>query len=503
MGEIDIGPGATNRGDNRSSGYTRIDANNPANDTGILDTIEVWAIALNLSNFKIGTFSGSGTSYDDRDYETIGSVTAGSKQTFTGLSIDVAANDLLGCYYSNGFLESDTAGYNGIYNKNSSGDAFGSGFNTYVLAAGDALSIYATGATSAATISPSAIAPTLAFGTAKLTQNIVTSGVASGLIFGTVNLNLNILPSGIPSTLGIGAPVISFGGFSIAPSGIASTLVFGIAKLNQNILPSGIASGITFGKPELSIIVSGVIRPSGIPSGVVFGTPILSAAGLHIPPQSRYVVELHNPITQGWRIPSSHNDSSSAWEGETKAYDGSIATGQAYTLTTNAKLELIPASPLYTSKIRIYGGGNNNGTLYFPNIVIDVYYSGAWHNVYTGGIQYDAWVEKSLASPQTIEKARVSCTDTLSASYPIKNFYVTEFWFYAAPTGGELLSILENAHAISIEQSLNKAPVISFSLPADDDKSALLTRANEIWIRDIANNTVLVSGILDERVDTR
>jgi|GEM_PF-1361509 hypothetical protein len=500
MGLIDIGPGATNRGSTFPTGNTLVDNNNWANDTGTLDTIEVWANS-NLSNFKIGTFSGSGTDYDDRDYETIGSITSGSKQTFTGLSIDVAANDKLGCYCSSGLLERDTSGFDNVYYV--SGDKLGTGVNSYAIAAGDAISIYGTGATSAATISPSAIASTLAFGTAKINQNILPSGIPASLAFGMAKLNQNILPSGIASTSGVGEPSLSFGGFTIAPSGIAPTTAFGTAKLNQNVLPSGIASTLAFGEPELSIIVPGVIQPSGIAPTTAFGIPIISVAGLLIPPQSRYIVELHNPITQGWRIPSSHNDSSSAWEGETKAYDGSIATGQAYTLTTNAKLELIPASPLYTSKLRIYGGGNNNGVPFNPNIVLDVYYSGAWHNVYTGGIQYGTWVEKSLASPQTIEKARVSCTDTLSASYPIKNFYVTEFWFYTAPTGGELLSILENAHAIAIEQSLNKAPVITFSLPVDDDKSVLLTRANEVWIRDIVTGDVIASGILDERVDTR
>ncbi|MDN4186782.1 MAG: hypothetical protein QY871_06915 [Dehalococcoides mccartyi] len=316
-------------------------------------------------------------------------------------------------------------------------------------------------------------------------------------------LNQNILPSGIASTSEVGEPSLSFGGFTIAPSGIASTLAFGTAKLNQNVLPSGIASTLAFGEPELIIIVPGVIQPSGIAPTTVFGTPIISVVGLHIPPQSRYVVELHNPISQGWVIPDSHNDPSSAWDGETYAYDDSLVSGQAYTTTTNAKLELIPASPLYTSKLRIYGSGSNNGTPFNPNIVLDVYYSGAWHNVYTGGIQYGTWVEKTLASPQTIEKARVSCTDVLSASPPIKVFSVTEFWFYAAPTGGELLSILENAHAIAIEQSLNTSPVITFSLPADDDKSVLLTRANEVWIRDIVTGDVIASGILEERVDTR
>ncbi|AGG07987.1 hypothetical protein B1778_04370 [Dehalococcoides mccartyi] len=457
MGEIDIGPGATNRGTNRSALVTFVDLNNPANDTGVINSVEVWGYN-NITGFKIGTFSGSGTSYNDRDYATIGSVTGGSKQTFTGLSIDVVTSDFLGCYFSDGAIERDSSGYLGVYTY--SGDAFGSSSHTYTILDGDAISIYGTGATSTATISPSGIASTLAFGTAKLNQNIL-------------------------------------------PSGIASTLAFGTAKLNQNILPSGIASISGVGSPTITAIIHGVIQPSGIAPTTAFGTPIISVAGLHIPPQSRYLVELHTPISQGWRIPSSHNDPSSAWEGETKAYDGSLVSGQAYTLTTNAKLELIPDSPLYTSKLRIYGGATNNGTPYNPNIVLDVYYSSAWHNVYTGGIQYDAWVEKSLASPQTIEKARVSCTDTLSASYPIKNFYVTEFWFYAAPSGGELLSILENAHSIAIEQSLNKSPVISLSLPAGDDKSVLLTRANEVWIRDIVTGDVIASGILDERVDTR
>lgn len=374
MGLIDIGPGAIERSSGYGEGKTVIDLTNPANDTGVLDTVEVWAYS-NITGFKIGTFSGSGTSYDDRDYATIGSVSAGSKRTFTGLSIDVVTGDFLGVYCATGLVMLIPAGYSGLYQR--SGDSFGSSSNTYSLRSGDAISIYGTGATSTATISPSGIAPTLAFGTPKINQNILPSGIASTLAFGTAKLNQNILPGGISSTSGVGEPSLSFGGFTIAPSGIASTLAFGTAKLNQNVLPSGIPSTLAFGEPELIIIVPGVIQPSGIAPTTVFGTPIISVVGLHIPPQSRYIVELHSPISQGWRIPSSHNDPSSAWEGETKAYDGSIATGQAYTLTTNAKLELIPASPLYTSKLRIYGGGNNNGTLYFPNIVIDVYYSGA------------------------------------------------------------------------------------------------------------------------------
>ncbi|MFA5439643.1 MAG: hypothetical protein WC259_07220, partial [Dehalococcoides sp.] len=288
MSAIDIGSAAIDRALTFGDSSTRILADNPANDTGILDTVEVW-FNTNASGVKVGTFSGSGTDYDDRDYETIGSVTAGSKQTFTGLSISVATGDFIGWYCSAGYLERSATG-SGQYSK--IGDYFGSGSNTYTLTANINGSLYATGATSAATISPSAIASTLAFGTAKINQNILPSGIPSSLAFGTAKLNQNILPGGIASTSGVGEPSLSFGGFTIAPSGIAPTTAFGTPKINQNILPSGIASTSGVGSPTITAIIHGVIQPSGIAPTTVFGTPIISVEGLHIPPQSRYVVEL-------------------------------------------------------------------------------------------------------------------------------------------------------------------------------------------------------------------
>lgn len=500
MAVIDIGSAASNRSLSVAiNAQTWLDNNNPANDSGTLDTIEVWA-NNNLSNLKVGTFYGSSPNFTLRDYVSIGAVTSGSKQTFTGLSVDVQTNDLLGCMSPSGDqerLERDLAGSS----LSAVGDCFDYSSHSY-SSSSYTFSLYATGSTSVS-ISPSGIASTLAFGTAKINQNILPSGIPSSLAFGTAKLNQNILPGGIASTSGVGEPTLSFGGFTIAPSGIAPTTAFGTPKLNQNILPSGIASTSGVGSPTITAIIHGVIQPSGIAPTTVFGTPIISIVGLHIPPQSKYVVELHNPIShERWVIPASHNDPSNAWTGETTAYDGSLILGSAYTTTTNAVLELISGSPIYTSKLRIYGSATNSGTPFNPHIVLDVYYSGAWHNVYTGVLQSGTWVEKTLTSPQTIEKARISCSDTLSAS-PEVRFILTEFWFFSATNGGELLSILENAHAIAIEQSLNTAPIITFSLPADDDKSVLLTRANEVWIRDIVTNEVIASGILEERVDTR
>jgi hypothetical protein len=150
MAVIDIGAGATDRAATYSNaGYTLIDLNNTANETGTLDTFEIFANLSDLLNVKIGTFSGSGTTYNDRDYESIGTVTNGSKQTFTGKNCDVSTGDCLGIFWdTQGRIERDTSGYGGVCYV--SGDKFGWISTSYSSYSDDAISIYATGATAAA-----------------------------------------------------------------------------------------------------------------------------------------------------------------------------------------------------------------------------------------------------------------------------------------------------------------------------------------------------------------
>ena len=143
--EIDIGPGAIDRISSWPPLYTVVDLANPANDTGTIDTFEVWALTTMDGTNKVGTFHGSGTNYTNRDGEVIGTVTSGAKRTFTGLSIDVTTGDFAGIYWSAGDIEPDTSGGANIYYK--SGDQFGTGEQTYILASGYAISIYGTGET--------------------------------------------------------------------------------------------------------------------------------------------------------------------------------------------------------------------------------------------------------------------------------------------------------------------------------------------------------------------
>jgi hypothetical protein len=109
--DIDVGSEATDRASYyayqySSLIYTLVDESNPANDTGVLDTVETWHGWVNGgSTPRVGTFSKSSTTYTCRDGQSLGTATAGSKQTHTGLDVDIASGDFIG-------IDSlDTTGY--------------------------------------------------------------------------------------------------------------------------------------------------------------------------------------------------------------------------------------------------------------------------------------------------------------------------------------------------------------------------------------------------------
>jgi hypothetical protein len=140
---IDVGSGATDRGANLSITITRIDGNNPANATGTLDTWEIW-VAIAGANVEVATFYiVSGTNFSTRDSEAIGSVSSGSKQTFTGKSTDIETSDYVGIYGTSGFIETDTSGGAGIWYD--SGDNIPCTNNGFTALADRLISLYATG----------------------------------------------------------------------------------------------------------------------------------------------------------------------------------------------------------------------------------------------------------------------------------------------------------------------------------------------------------------------
>ena len=144
MALIDVGADPIDRAGARALTYTLIDYNNLANDTGILDEFQIH-LAVTGANVKVGTFYGADPYFTSRDYETIGSVSAGSTQTFSGLSINVTTGDCVGIYGTSGTIDTVTFGQGGVFYD--TGDNFGAGSQEYDEFGGDAISLYATGAT--------------------------------------------------------------------------------------------------------------------------------------------------------------------------------------------------------------------------------------------------------------------------------------------------------------------------------------------------------------------
>lgn len=129
MAVITIGTTAVGTITNFPAGYTVINKQLSANGTGTITSMSFYFNTSDGSDVKAGTFYGSSTSWTNRDLESIGNITSGSKQTFTGLSCDVTTGDLLGSYCTSGArAESVLAGNGSLYKL---GDQFTNGTQTY------------------------------------------------------------------------------------------------------------------------------------------------------------------------------------------------------------------------------------------------------------------------------------------------------------------------------------------------------------------------------------
>jgi len=118
-----------------------------------------------------------------------------------------------------------------------------------------------------------------------------------------------------------------------------------------------------------------------------------------------------------WVSPTGHNDPDSKWSTEANAYDEDTDT-HAWTFQDGYYLELTLESAISCDKVRSWWSTSTGDA----DVNIDVYYSGAWHNIHSRVIGKGDWVESSLGSTQTVEKARVK----LNA---FRTHYLKEFDF--------------------------------------------------------------------------
>ena len=107
-----------------------------------------------------------------------------------------------------------------------------------------------------------------------------------------------------------------------------------------------------------------------------------------------------------WFPPTGHDDVNNEWQNEANAYDDNIGTYANTDADDEYYLELICAEML-CKKIRIYANRYNYGS-YDPDIDVDVYYDSGWHNINSGIITKDTWVEISIpAGEKSLTKMRI------------------------------------------------------------------------------------------------
>jgi len=126
-----------------------------------------------------------------------------------------------------------------------------------------------------------------------------------------------------------------------------------------------------------------------------------------------------------WVSPTGHNDPDSKWGSEANAYDEDTGTFAYQLFAGSYYLELTLGSSISCDKVRIYAERYTGESSYDPDMDVDVYYSGSWHNIHSGTLTKNTWVEISIGSTQTVEKARVKSNDS-SASRRLKEFDFNE-----------------------------------------------------------------------------
>ena len=288
---IDIGSAATDRPATWGYTSTTFVVDNPANASGIINTVEVW-FNTDATGFRAGTFFlVSGTTYQCRDSETIGNVTSGSKKTFTGLSIDVVTGDYLGKYNTAGNIERDDTGFLGL--RYATGEHIDPGDQaSYSISSGDTMSLYGTGTEAApqyVTPAPVAAASSVqapsakGSGSAPVTLSAVAapSAVQAPTLSGTGAAPIS--PSPVPATSEVQAPSASGSGSApialtavAAPSAVQAPAISGSGVASVALVPisasSAVQSPTLSGSGSAPILLSPVAAPSVVQAPAVAGT---------------------------------------------------------------------------------------------------------------------------------------------------------------------------------------------------------------------------------------
>lgn len=123
-----------------------------------------------------------------------------------------------------------------------------------------------------ATVSPSGIATSAAYGSPTIGTTVAPAGVATAAALGAPGVGASLSPTGIATVSALGSPTLP----GVAPSGIAAAAALGAPSLAVTLGPGGIVTGEAWGLPSL-VGAPAAVNPSGIAASDAYGTPALGA----------------------------------------------------------------------------------------------------------------------------------------------------------------------------------------------------------------------------------
>jgi len=493
--DIDIGSAATDRSDEWSAARTSIDLANPANDTGSLDTYEIWMYS-NGTGIKVGTFSGSGTSYDDRDYETWGDVASGAKRTLTGCDTDVETGDFVGAYIATGYIDiSRHTDAVHLYYRES--DTFGSGSQTYTLWSffGEwAMSLYGTGETGGATTYTKTVSMSTllkaqddatvaldAYLKAQDTKTIDIDALLRGTATAGIDLDVLVMALGITKTVALDALIKETGTQTVSLDALVKAL--GIPKTVALDVILGTGGKVEIDLDALlratdttAIDIDALLQSLGLTKTVAIDTL------LALVKQTETV-----DIDALLKAQDTETVSLDAWlKGLALVQSINLdallqATGQEKSVTIDTLLKTIETETIDLDAL-IKGLGITE------TVALDILLHGSGIKT----IDLDTLLQGQGTITITL--------DIILREYPARALrYIVE----VHDGSGNLLAILQNAFDIPYTQLLNQPAVLDFSIPASDAKKEYLLWGNEIWLRNYRTGDLVKRFRLGSRKDRR
>lgn len=184
-GSISVGANATDRADKLSAGYTVVEQSGPSNADGTITSVEMW-LTVAATDIELGTFSASGNDLTTDDSEaSLGPVTAGSKQTVIGLTIDILTGEYIGMYDTTARIDTENVGSGGNWYK--AGDNIPCTGTTFTSLANYRMSLHGIGTEGGGVSAPTIVtanATSVEETTATLNGNITATGGENAMVRG-------------------------------------------------------------------------------------------------------------------------------------------------------------------------------------------------------------------------------------------------------------------------------------------------------------------------------